>query len=75
MKVKVMNRLYAMSKEEYKKVLKIASEQVPMGIYAIEKGDYAELMNLKCNSITQLKDKGRAYRQQGYRVYSNRGTS
>ncbi len=75
MKVKVMNRLYAMSKEEYKKVLKIASEQVPMGIYAIEKGDYAELMNLKCNSITQLKDKSRVYRQQGYRAYSNRGTS
>ena len=75
MKVKIANRLYAMNKKEYQGLLKIAGEQVPLGIYAIEKGDYAELMNIKCESITQLKAKGREYRQQGYRVYSNRGVS
>ena len=36
-------------------MLKIASEQVPFGIYAVEKDDYAELRCDKCDSMTQLK--------------------
>lgn len=32
-----MNRLYKMSRVEYKGLLKIASEQVPFGVYAVEK--------------------------------------
>ena len=43
MKVKVMNRLYQMSQKEYQGLLQVAKEQVPLGIYAIEKQGYAEL--------------------------------
>lgn len=71
MKVKVANNLYEMGKGKYKGLLKIASEQVPFGIYAIEKEKYAELCNIKCKSMTQLKDLIRQYKAQGFKVYSN----
>ena len=71
MEVKVMNRLYKMSRPEYKGLLKVASEQVPFGIYAIEKKDYAELRCDKCNSITQLKDLTRQFKVQGFKVLAN----
>lgn len=66
-----MNRLYKMSQKEYLGILKVASEQVPFGIYAVEKQGYAELRCDKCGSITQLKLLTRQYRAQGFRVYSN----
>lgn len=75
MKVKVGNRMYSMSQAEYKGLLETASEQVPFGIYAIEKNEYAELMNIKCSSITQLKKHARTYKQQGFRVLSNKDVS
>lgn len=71
MQVKVANRMYRMSQQEYKGLLKVASEQVPFGIYAVEKGDYAELCNLKCSSVTQLKNHIRQYKAQGFKVHSN----
>lgn len=71
MQVKVANRLYRMSQKEYKGLFKIASEQVPFGIYAVEKQGYAELMNQKCESATQLKKCTRQLISQGYRVLSN----
>ena len=37
MKVLVNNSLYEMGRKEYRGVLKVASEQVPFGIYAVEK--------------------------------------
>ena len=73
MKVKVANKIYRMGKNEYQKILKVASDQVPFGIYAIEKNDYAELMNIKCMTMTQLKGFVRQYKAQGFKVYSNRG--
>ena len=60
-----------MSRMEYQGLLKVASEQVPFGIYAIEKNDYAELRNDKCQSISNLKELTRAFRQQGYKVLAN----
>lgn len=71
MQVKVANRTYRMNQQEYKGLLKVASEQVPIGIYAVEKGDYAELCNLKCCSVTQLKNCIRQYKAQGFKVHSN----
>lgn len=68
-----MNRLYRMSQKEYQGLLQVASEQVPFGIYAIEKQGYAELRCDKCSSITQLKALARQFKAQGYRVYSNKG--
>lgn len=60
-----------MSRQEYKKTLEVAKEQVPFGIYAIEKKDYAELYNQKCTSVTQLKTLIRQFKKQGYKVHYN----
>ena len=71
MQVKVADRMYRMSRKEYQGVLKVASEQVPFGVYAIEKGNYAELRNDKCQSSTKLKELVRAFKTQGFRVLAN----
>lgn len=63
--------MYRMSRKEYQGLLKVASEQVSFGIYAIEKGDYAELRNDKCQSMTKLKEMTRAFKQQGFKVLAN----
>ena len=66
-----MNRQYQMSQLEYQGLLKVASEQVPFGIYAVEKKDYAELRCDKCKSITRLKDLTRKFKAQGFKVLAN----
>ena len=68
-----MNRMYRMSQEEYQGLLKMASDQVPFGVYAIEKKGYAELRNDKCQSRTQLKTLIRSFKAQGFKVLSNDG--
>lgn len=67
-----MQRVYRMSQKEYQGLLEIASEQVPFGIYAIEKKGYAELRVDRCCSMTQLKDLTRNFKAKGYKVYANR---
>lgn len=71
MQIKIMNRLYQMGRKQYEGLLQTASEQVPFGIYAVEKGEYAELRNDKCHSITQLKALTRKFKAQGFKVLSN----
>ncbi len=71
MQVKVMNRMYQMNRSEYQRLLKVASEQVPFGIYAVEKQGYAELRNDKCKSSTQLKGLIRQFKSQGFKVRAN----
>lgn len=66
-----MNRLYKKSQPEYQGLLKVASEQVPFSIYAVEKKEYAELRFDKCKSITQLKELTRQFKVQGYKVLAN----
>lgn len=73
MKVKVANKTYKMSSKEYQGLLEIASEQVPFGIYAVEKAGYAELRVDHCRSITKLKSLKRQFRAQGFKVYANGG--
>ncbi len=68
-----MNRVYRMSQEEYQGLLKMASDQVPFGVYAIEKKGYAELRNDKCKSMSQLKKLIRGFKTQGFKVLSNDG--
>ena len=60
-----------MSRKEYQGLLKVAKEQVLRGIYALEKGDYAELRCDKCSSTTQLKALTRQFKAQGFKVHSN----
>ena len=71
MKVKINNRMWRMSHREYQGLLKIAREQVPLGIYAIEKKGYAELRCDKCESITKVKELSREFKKKGFRVYTN----
>lgn len=71
MKVLVAKRTYQMSRKKYEELLKIAKEQVPRGIYAVEKNNYAELRNDKCASSTQLKAMIRLFKQQGFKVHAN----
>ena len=73
MKVLVGKRTYQMNKSEYQGLLDIAREQVPLGVYAIEKNDYAELRVDHCKSITQLKSLKRQFKSQGFKVYANGG--
>ncbi|MCC8075726.1 MAG: hypothetical protein LIO95_07300 [Clostridiales bacterium] len=60
-----------MSWKQYRSLLKVAGEMVPCGVYAVEKGDYAELRNDPCNSKTQLKEARRTWKAQGFKVYAN----
>lgn len=62
-----------MSQEEYQGLLKMASDQVPFGVYAIEKKGYAELRNDKCKSMSQLKKLICGFKAQGFKVLSNDG--
>lgn len=55
-----------MSRKRFQGLLQLASEQMPMGIYAVEKRGYAELMNQKCASKSQLKRAKRGWKAQGY---------
>ncbi len=71
MKVVVNNRTYRMNQKEYEGLLQIASEQVPLGVYAIEKKGYAELRCDRCQSVTQLKDLIRNFKGQGFKVHAN----
>lgn len=49
----------------------MASDQVPFGIYAIEKQGKAELRCDKCRSVTQLKNLTRQFKAQGFKVHAN----
>lgn len=60
-----------MEQKRFQGLLKLASEQVPFGLYAVEKEDYAELLNLKCTSKSQLKQAKRDWKAQGFKVYAN----
>ena len=64
-----------MDKKEYQGLLQVASEQVPCGVYAIEKGNKAELRHDKCTSTGKVKELIRNWKRQGYKVYANRGGS
>ncbi len=69
-----MNRMYRMSRAEYQGLLKLASDQVPFGIYAIEKKEYAELRCDRCESTSQLKAMIRGFKAQGVtKILSNNG--
>lgn len=63
-----------MSRAEYQGLLKLASDQVPFGIYAIEKKEYAELRCDRCESTSQLKAMIRGFKAQGVtKILSNNG--
>ena len=74
MKVMIGKRAWEMGRREYQGLLEMAKEQVPMGVYAIEKDGLAILCDDRCETITQLKRLIRQYRAEGFRVLANRGS-
>ena len=60
-----------MTRKEYQGLLEMVREQVPLGIYALEESDYAELRHDHCKSTTQLKALTRQFRTQGFKVMAN----
>ena len=71
MKVVVNGKAYSMPRKKYLGLLEIAQGQVPRGVYAVEKGNYAELRCDRCSSVTQLKALKRQFKTQGLKVYAN----
>lgn len=59
-----------MTEEKAEKLVALASELVPQGIYAIRKKDYIELMNAAMTK-TQIKEARRHYKKLGFRVCCN----
>lgn len=59
-----------MSQKQVQGLLKIASEQVPCGIYCIRKGNYYEMRHDRM-SPTKTKEARRMYRAQGMKVFAN----
>ena len=61
-----------MTRQEAIGLLKIASEQVPSGIYGIERigKGYIELLNLPM-SAREIKQKRKEYGTAGWKVYAN----
>lgn len=62
-----------MNQKQAKKLLEQMSDLVPFGIYAVEKDGQVEARRDHCESITQLKELTRQFRQHGFKVYANRG--
>lgn len=71
MKVLVKNSLYEMGRKEYKGVLKVASEQIPYGIYAVEKYGICELRKDTFDSKEELEKAISKYAEKGFKVHYN----
>lgn len=71
MKVIVNNSVYEMGRKEYKGVLKVASQQIPCGIYAVEKDDICELRKDTFGSKEELKKSVSEYAAKRFKVYYN----
>lgn len=72
MVIRVANNYYKVTRSEARKLLQVASDLVPNGIYAVEKKDkgYMELVNLPM-SPEGIKKTVKEYGQQGWKVYAN----
>ena len=60
-----------MSQKEAQGLLQIASDNVEFGIYAVEKNNKLDMLNLKMPSKTALKRQLRSFKAQGFKVYCN----
>lgn len=69
--VTIGRKTWKVNQERYKSILAVGKEQVPFGVYAIEKDGQAEMRCDHCKSITQLKNLIRQFKSQGFKVYAN----
>lgn len=71
MKVVIGNKVYEMNRKQADGVLKVASEQIPFGIYAIERKGIIELKKDEYQSKTRLKRNIEILKKVGFKVYAN----
>lgn len=71
MKVLVNNSLYEMGRKEYRGVLKVASQQIPCGIYAIEKDGICELRKDTFENKEKLNKAIAEYAAKGFEIRYN----
>lgn len=71
MKLIIGKSVFRMRKSEFKKVLQIASKNVPHGIYGILKDDKGELKNEPYNSAEELEKAVNEYEKEGFEVFYN----
>lgn len=73
MRVSVNNSVYGMNRKEMEGLLEFASKQIPFGIYAVEKGDFCELLKDTYNTADELKQSVKEYEKQGFKAWYNDG--
>lgn len=73
-KIIVNNSVYEMGRKQADAILKIGSEQIPFGIYAVEKNNIIELRKDKCRSKKELNQLVVDFQKKGFRVYFNQET-
>lgn len=71
MKVIIGQSAYEMTAQQLAGLLKVASKQVPLGIYAVKKGRICELHNDKFDSKEDLLANVEKYSEKGFKVYYN----
>lgn len=73
LRVIINNNVYSMTRRQADGVLKVASEQISFGIYAVEKDGIIELKKEKCKSNAKLETLIRMFESKGFQVYYNEG--
>lgn len=71
MKILIGESLYETNRDGLRGILQVASEQIPCGIYAVEKDDYCELQKDTFDSKEKLKKVVAEYAAKGFKVYYN----
>lgn len=69
--VQLGNKTLKASREEYQRLLQVASDFIPFGVYMVEGNGYAEFRKDVCKSMTQLKALIRQFKAEGLKVYYN----
>lgn len=71
MKVIVNESVYEMGRKEYRGVLKVASQQITCGIYAVEKDGICELRKDTFDDKEELKKTIAEYEVKGFKAHYN----
>lgn len=69
--VNIDESVYSMTKKQFDGVLKVASKEIPFGIYAISKRNIAILLREKYLTKEELKKSVAEYASHGFKVYYN----
>lgn len=70
MKVIIGKSVYETNRKGLRGILKVAKEQVPFGIYAVEKDGICELRKDKFDHKEDLKKEVAEFESKGFRVFS-----